>query len=155
MAHGQYAISASGGSVSFQGAVSLGSPIQISTRLTSGTTISSSQPFTIEWTGGDAGTFVKVSLGNGNVVDEYTYEYADAASGSLTLSPICEGNPVSAGGNGVVCSFGIPYSTNAQVVVEVLPAASAVSFVTADGITQSVQMSWTYRYVFGGLILQH
>jgi len=153
IAPGQYNISASGTPVTFQGRLSVGSPIQIQTPFPAGTKISSSQLFVVKWTGGDPGTLVKSSLSTGGLFDRYDFAVADAPSGSITFAPICVGNPVPAG-NGVVCSFGLTSSNNAQVVVEVLPAPSTATYVTADGITGTVQLSWAYRYVFGGLVLQ-
>ena len=135
IALGQYVLSASSNPVAFEGLLSVGSPIQIETTLTPGTKISSSQPFVVKWTGGDPGTLVRISLSTGGVYNRYDYAYVDAALGSFTLSPICMGNPVISGGNGVFCSFGIPSSNAAQVVVEVSPSPSGATYVAADGIT--------------------
>jgi hypothetical protein len=62
---GQYAISASGGVVAFQGTFPAGPPIQIQTALRPGTQIPSDQPFIIRWTGGAVGALVKVTLTSG------------------------------------------------------------------------------------------
>jgi hypothetical protein len=137
----------------FQGTLTVSSPIQIQTMLTPGTTISASQGFVLNWTGG-SGTMVKVSL----VVPEgisssYDFGYADGSTGSFTFDGICSGEPVSEGGNGVFCSFGLPSSGNATVIVEVSPLSGSASSVSAEGTTEGVQLSWMYRYVFGGLIL--
>jgi uncharacterized protein (TIGR03437 family) len=151
---GLYAIEASGDPVAFYGTLRVGSPIQIQSALAPGTQINSSEPFVIRWTGGDPGTLVKVSLVSvGPVYSQYDYGYADAASGSFTFDPICDGNPVSNGGNGVSCSFGLPSSEDAEVIVEVAPAPGTETHVTARAITDSVQLSWLYRYVFSGLKL--
>jgi uncharacterized protein (TIGR03437 family) len=154
---GPYAISASGNPVAFEGSLSVGSPIQIQTTFVPGTSISQFQPLVIKWTGGDPGTLVKVSLISvlqaGGVDSVYDYGYKDAESGSFTFTPHCSGLPPEAGGNGVFCTFGIPPSGNATVVVEVAPAPSKVMQVSAQGVTGAVQISWVYRYVFGGLIL--
>lgn len=154
IAPGQYAISASGGAVTLQGALPVGSPIHIQTPLGAGTSISTNQPFTVTWVGGDPGTIVKVTLVSKNGIDApYDYAEADAGVGTLTIAPYCTGHSISSGGNGVFCSFGLPGSNDAQVIVEVMPAPSSIISLAAQGITGSIQASWTYRYVFGGLAL--
>ena len=146
---GAYSISGTpGDAVNLQTSVQVGSPIQIQTPLTPGTVISSSSPLTIKWTGGDPGTLVQLILYSGL---SGLYTYANATGGSLTIPPFCSGNPVSAGGNGVVCSFGLPFSTNSQMVIDVLPAPANIAGIPALGITGKVQLSWSYSYVFAGL----
>jgi hypothetical protein len=142
---GTYAISATDG---LTANLVVGSPIQLQSSFPPGTAISFSQPFTVKWTGGDPGTLVKVTLISG---DRSDYTYADAGSGSLTISPICMGNPVSAGGNGYFCTFALLPSQDAQLTVEVLPAQ--VTTINVPGITGPVQLSWEYSYNFSGLVL--
>jgi uncharacterized protein (TIGR03437 family) len=150
---GQYSISASGNPVVFHGALTVPSPIQIQTTLTPGTTISASQGLVLNWTGG-FGTIVKVSLVvPEEISSDSDFGYVDGSSGSITFDGLCSGNPVSDGGNGVFCSFGLPSSNNATVVVEVSPLSGSASSVSAQGLTEGVQLSWMYRYVFGGLVL--
>jgi hypothetical protein len=153
IAPGQYSISASGSPVVFQGVLTVSSPIQIQTSLTPGTTISASLGLVVNWTGG-SGTIVKVSLVVPvGISSNFDYGYADGSSGSFTLGGMCSGNPVSDGGNGVFCSFGLPSTDNATVIVEVSPLSGTATSVSAEGLTEGVQLSWMYRYVFGGLIL--
>jgi uncharacterized protein (TIGR03437 family) len=153
VAPGQYMISGSGKPVVFQGTLTVPSPIHIQTTLTPGTTISASQGLVVNWTGG-SGAIVKVSLVVPNgIFSRFDYGYADGSTGSITFDGICSGNPVSAGGNGVFCSFGLPPSDNATVIVEVSPLSGAASSVSGVGLTEGVQLSWIYRYVFGGLVL--
>ena len=153
IAPGQYSISASGNPVAFQGTLTVPSPIQIQTTLTPGTTISASQGLVVNWTGGSE-SIVKVSLVVPNsVFSRFDYGYADGSTGSFTFDGICTGDPVSAGGNGVFCSFGLIPSDNAIVIVEVSPLSGAATSVSAVGLTEGVQLSWMYRYVFGGLVL--
>jgi uncharacterized protein (TIGR03437 family) len=152
---GQYRIGAQNDHfpVSFLGDFFVGSPIQVQTPLVPGTQILSSQPLVIKWTDGDPGTLVKVSLVSvQGVYSQKDYGYADATSGSFTFSPVCIGIPVQAGGNGTSCSFGIPSSPTAEVIVEVYNPPT-YAFIAA-GLVESVQLSWVYRYVFGGLVLQ-
>jgi uncharacterized protein (TIGR03437 family) len=146
---GTYSISASGGSIvgPFQGSVTLDAPIQI-TAVTPGETGSSGTPYTIAWTGGSPNDMVKVSLvSQGFTSVTSDYGYTPASTGFFSFQPICSGNPVSAGGNGVFCTFGIPGVT--EVVVEQMPATAQVSSFQASGITGGIQVSWTYRYIVG------
>ena len=150
---GQYSISASGNPVVFQGTLTVPAPIQIQTSLAPGTPLSASQGLTVNWTGG-AGTIVKVSLVAPNGIFSISdYGYADGSTGSFTFDGICSGNPVSQGGNGVSCSFGLGTPNDALVIVEVSPSSGTAATVSAQGLTNGVQLSWMYRYVFGGLIL--
>jgi hypothetical protein len=150
---GAYSISGTQGStVDLMASLVVGSPIQLQTTFPPGTVISSSQPLTVNWTGGDPGTLVKITLISGQGLTATSdYSYAYAASGSLTISPLCTGNPVSAGGNGVVCTLALPLSQNAQITVEVLSAQ--VTTIQAPGVTGPVQLSWQYSYTFSGLSL--
>jgi len=92
IAPGPYNISASGGPVTFRAGLSVDSPIQIQTPLPPGTTISSSQPLTVKWTGGAPGYLVKVTLAAGPGFNRNSdYAYADAASGQFTFFPYCTG----------------------------------------------------------------
>jgi uncharacterized protein (TIGR03437 family) len=149
---GTYAITGTAGNaVNLSASLTVGSPIQLQTSFPTGTTISSSQPLTVQWTGGDPGTLVKVTLISGQGSNaSASYSYAPIAAGSLTIAPVCSGNPPPAG-NGVVCSFGVPPSPNSQIEIQVLPAQT--TSVTLPGITGPVQLSWQYSYNFAGLTL--
>ncbi|HXJ37678.1 MAG TPA: hypothetical protein VNH18_00295, partial [Bryobacteraceae bacterium] len=155
IAPGTYSVAGTPGSaVGLTANLVVGSPIQLQTAFPPGTVISSSQPLTVKWTGGDPGTLVKVTLTSGQGSSARSdYTYADAASGSLTMPPVCSGSPVSAGGNGLVCSFGLPLSPQAQITVQVLPAPDIVATVSVPGVTAPVQLTWQYSYNFSGLAL--
>jgi hypothetical protein len=146
IAPGDYAIKAQGGTVSFDGTVSIGSPIRVESNLAPGTQINvgSGQPFTIRWSGGDPGTIVKAYIYGG---EQYAYKQADAEAGSITFQPACTGiaHPV--------CSIGTPPSDSAQVVVEVSPAPDKVAMFQGSGLTGKIAATWVYRYVFNNLIL--
>ena len=155
---GQYTVSASGGPAAFQGTLTMPQPIQITTPLTPGTQISVSRNFVINWTGGAPGELVKLSLvANEGLFSSVDTAYVDASAGSFTFSPICMGHSVITGGNGVYCAFGVlmtPGPTgNVSVEVDLLPSSGYASVVNVKGITQGVQLSWMYRYVFNGLSL--
>jgi hypothetical protein len=140
--------------VGLAASLTVGSPIQIQTPFPPGTVVSSSQPLTIKWTGGDPGSLVEVILTSGQgLTSASDYSYAEASSGSLTMNPLCTGNPVSAGGNGIFCSFGIPLSSNAEITVEVLPNPASTPAVTLPGVTGPVQLTWQYSYIFVELTL--
>ncbi len=156
IAPGQYTISASGGPVQFQGTLTVPPPIQIQTPLSPGTQISVSHSLVINWTGGAPGQLVKLRLvANDGLFNGVDSAYVDASAGSFTFYPICTGHSVLTGGNGVFCAFGIlmiPGPTgNVSVEVELLPSSGYANAVNAQGITQAVQLSWIYRYVFSGL----
>jgi uncharacterized protein (TIGR03437 family) len=148
---GIYTIAGTSGNaaVDLQTSVSIGSPIQLQSAFPPGTAISTSQPLTMNWTGGDPGTLVKVSLISGGAE---SYTYADAAAGTLTISPACSGNPQPAG-NGIVCTFGVPPSSTAQIAISVSPSPDKITAVSAPGITGPVQIGWFYSWTFSGLSL--
>jgi hypothetical protein len=154
MGAGKYTITGAQLSTSIQ----VGSPIQLQTSWVSSqrqfpATISSSQPLTVKWTGGDSSSLVRFSLCSTDSVQGTLcdYSYAHTSDGSLTVSPLCTGHSVSSGGNGVFCSWGLPLSTNAQIVIDVLPSASQT--IAVSGVTGLVTVSWRYRYTFAGLTL--
>lgn len=155
IAPGHYTISASGSPVQFQGMLALPSPIQVQTPLTPGTQISVGSPFIINWTGGAAGELVRLSLSASNgLFTSVDSASVDASTGSFTFSPICLGNAPPAGSVGS-CTFGVLLgpTANVSVVVEAFPSSGNAGSVTAQGVTQGVQLSWMYRYVFNGLSL--
>jgi hypothetical protein len=150
---GQYTISAPAGApVAFQQIMSVGPPISIQTNLAPGTLILASKPPTITWTGGDANSIVRLTLvGNVNEIrtlaDVY---YVPASAGSVTLQSICTAQQLPSPPG---CGFGeLPYSGNSsEIIVEVLPSGGIANSIGAQGITQQVQFTWSYRYIFGGL----
>ena len=146
---GLYDISAAGAAAvgAFRGSIMVPSPIQI-TAVQVPADISGGEPITVQWTGGSATSVVKVSLVNKLFLTEYSaYGYTAASAGSYTFQPICPGNPVSAGGNGRICSFGL--SGLKELVVEQMPVTDQVSTFQASGSTDDIRASWIYRYVFG------
>jgi uncharacterized protein (TIGR03437 family) len=143
---GAYSISAAASAAigAFQGSMTVDSPIQV----TGYSQVAYNEPLTVQWTGGAATSVVKVSLVAKTGLTQYTaYGYTAATAGSYSFQPICSGNPVSAGGNGVVCGFGLPGLS--EVVVEQVPAADQVSIFQANGITSDIRAYWIYRYVIG------
>ena len=154
IAPGQYTVSASG-PLRFQGTLTIPPPIQITTPLTPGKQISVSNNFVINWTGGTPGELVRLKLvANIGLFNGVDTAYVDASAGSYTFSPICIGNPPPMG-SGRACAFGVlmvPGATGeVSVEVELLPSSGHANAVNALGLTQGVQLSWNYRYVFSGL----
>ncbi len=143
------AISSASGPVTFHAGLEVDSPIQIQTPLPPGTVIPTRWPLTVKWTGGIPGYLVKLTLISGPGLNRsFNYAYVDAASSSFTFDPLCfpeqpTGSPS--------CSLGPIPSNDAQVIVEVSPGFPIS--VAAQGITGRAQVSWTYRYIFGGLVL--
>lgn len=153
---GKYSLVGSQGSpVGLTANLTVGSPIQLQTTFPPGMVISSSEPLTVKWTGGDPGTLVRFSLTSGQgSAARSAYTYADATAGSLSIPPRCTGQPVSAGGNGVLCGFDLPMSATAQIGIQVLPAPDHVATVTLPGVTGPVRLLWQYSYSFSGLELR-
>ena len=149
---GEYIIAAPGGPIGFSGTLFVGSPIQIQTALPPGTKFDASagQPFTVNWTGGDTGTLVKVTLQSVNPVNPaLAYIYADASAGSITFYPFCteiEHRPF--------CTMGpLSSAPDIDVIVEVSPYPANTTMIPSPGLTGGIYATWTYRYVFTGLTI--
>jgi uncharacterized protein (TIGR03437 family) len=140
-----------GASVGLDTKMTVGSPIQIQTPFPQGTVISSSQPFTIRWSGGDPDSVIRLTLmSSSKDGDTSSYTYAHVADGSLTISPTCTG------GDSLsprVCSFGIPPSSNASINIQVMPDPAKQPTVTVPGVTGPVSLTWSYYYNFSSLVL--
>jgi uncharacterized protein (TIGR03437 family) len=146
MGHGTYTISGSSGSaVRLNANIAVGSPIQLQTPLASGMKISESQPLTVMWTGGDTGTRVRITLISivAGLQPSSVSASGDAGIGSLTISPACDSSGV--------CSFGLPTTTDAEIVLQVLP--NDLPTATVPGISGPVQFYWSYTWQFLGLTL--
>ncbi len=107
MGQGTYTITGGQGSaIALNTRIPVGSPIAV---VAPQTAISSSQPLTVTWTGGDSSSVVTVTL---NTSQESYSSTTTATAGTLTIQPPC--NFVSGG-----CSFG-PAASDVQISVEVL-----------------------------------
>ncbi|HVW07219.1 MAG TPA: hypothetical protein VHC90_01480 [Bryobacteraceae bacterium] len=139
-------------SVSLNTQLTVGSPIRIQTPLSAGTVISSSQPLTIQWTGGDPDALVRFSISStpSSGTSTSSYTYARVSDGSLTIPPVCtSGNPL----NPKVCSFGIPPSSNVSITIQEMPDPAKRPAIQVPGITGPVSLSWSYAYAFPFLTL--
>jgi uncharacterized protein (TIGR03437 family) len=149
IAPGQVQIASSAGAaVQFQEAMLVGNPIKIQTNLAPGTNISASSPFTIRWSGGDANSVVRVSV-TGSPGSSLSYtSYTPATAGAVTLENNCQ---ISGEPPAQTCSFfGVAPGPD-EVVIEVLPASGLADSIAAQGLTQKVHFTWSYRYVFDGV----
>jgi uncharacterized protein (TIGR03437 family) len=148
---GQYTVSSgAGAAVSFSTTFSLGTPVQVQTDLSPGTVISASKGFQIQWTGGDAADLVRVELVSSNptyAANPFDVFWGTVGADSVKMGGLCSQSihmPPS-------CSWGLPGTNSGEVIVDVLPANDVAATVSATGLTEGVQLSWVYRYVFGGL----
>jgi hypothetical protein len=146
IAPGQVQISSSAAAaVQFQEAMPVGIPITILTNLALGTYFSALNPLTIQWSGGDSNSRVVVSMVSGSsLVSASTL----ATTGAVTLQNACQ--TIGEIPRMPVCSFGIPPGP-VEIVIEVLPASGLADSISAQGVTQKINFTWSYRYVFGGL----
>jgi len=151
IAPGQLSISSTG-PISFDEPLTIGSPIVVQTNLSPGTVLSAANPPTVQWTGGDANSVVKLSLINDAIglnVQSMTY-FAPADAHSIKLQTFChQGNPLESGSG---CSFLLAAGA-AHIIMEVLPANSAADSIPAPGLTQKINFTWSYRYIFDNLTL--
>ncbi|HVW10790.1 MAG TPA: hypothetical protein VHC90_19525 [Bryobacteraceae bacterium] len=152
IAPGQLSISSSG-PVTFQDSLVIGSPIVVQTNLSPGTVLSAATAPTIQWTGGDANSVVRLSLVSNTPdlsLQSQTY-YAPANAHSITLQTFCSERVIQPPA-GYQCSFLIP-AGSAHITLDVLPTATAADSIPAQGLTQKLNLSWSYRYVFDSLTL--
>ena len=49
------------------------------------------------------------------------------------------------------CIWTLPNTSNGLLIVDVLPPGYFANTVSAQGLTEGLQVQWIYRYVFGGL----
>ena len=140
--------------VVFEQPLSVGAGISIETSLTPGTTLDAYTSRIISWTGGDPASLVRITLiDDANLIaSPQEVLYASAGDGSVTMASCIGDNPLF----GSVCSFGLPPSKSAQLIIDVLPAGGVADTV-ADvlGISQQVRFSWAWHYVFGGLSISY
>lgn len=133
IAPGGYEISGTpGNQVGVTARISIGSPIQIQTPLPPGTVIDPYTAPTIQWTSGDPGTLVKVSL----FADEpqglfgpVAYTYADATAGSVALNSYCE-RQIDFGGT--LCTWGLESGAPVELEIEILPNPAALPTVSGS-----------------------
>jgi hypothetical protein len=82
------------------------------------------------------GAVTVISFAGQGLTAGESYSYADAGSGSLTISP------------------GLPPSSSAQITVQVLPAPDLVTAVSVPGVTGPVQLNRHYSWIFSGITLE-
>jgi uncharacterized protein (TIGR03437 family) len=139
---GSFSVAASGGADvgPFQSSLQIGSGITITSSFPPGTVlrnqVTGGRPLTVNWTGGDPGTWVTLKLvSHQGVADSYAFVHARTSSGTATLG------------------VGLPAGP-AEIIVEVAPDPAQVPGLSAPGLSLGGQHLWKYTYRFGGLTLQ-
>ena len=121
---GSFTVSAKGGADvgAFQSTVQIGAPIEVVTALAA-RVLNSQQPLQIQWTGGDANSWVTVKLvGHLGPYDYYRYAWVARASDSQIT--IQDAGP-----------FGYGIAGPVDIVIEVVPDPSQVSPFAASGLS--------------------
>ncbi len=147
VAPGQYIVSSAPNQpATFSGTFTVGTPIQLLSTFPGGTTLSARTGFTVRWQGGDPDALVRIQLVSRNGFSTVTNRYwTTVGAGSITLAGMCSPGP-SIEGSGCLWD-GLPFSTNAELVIDVLPPGGVAA---TSGATQFI---WDYRYVFDSLNL--
>lgn len=140
---GAFTVAAAGGADvgAFQSTVQIGSPIQIVTALAARVLDGSGPPLTIQWTGGDANSWVVVKL-VGNIGPREIVPWAwtaRATDGQITIQ-----------GSGNFIGFGI--GGPVEIVIDVVPDPSQIPPVTATGLSLGGRARWKYSYRFEGVL---
>ena len=140
---GEYTVTAEGGGHvgPFPAQATIPAPITIATDLQPGTSIT--LPFTLNWTGGDAGSLVTVQLiahvpgQQAEPILEVTSSASDGA-GPLPMPP-------------QQVPFSFPRHTDVEVVVTQQPAKAPSQPFSASGLTFGGAQTWSYVFDFKGL----
>ena len=138
-------MSASGGADvgAFQSTVQIGAPIQVVTALASRVLHNSDPPLQIQWTGGDANSWVTVRLVGHFGGHDYSPSAwaARASDGQIAIQGATNGP-----------GFGI--LGPAELVIEVTPDPSQVSLITAPNLSLGGRAQWKYSYYFEGVLVE-
>jgi len=142
---GSFTVSASGGADvgAFQSTVQIGAPIQVVTALASRVLHNSDPPLQIQWTGGDANSWVTVRLVGHFGGHDYSPSAwaARASDGQIAIQGATNGP-----------GFGI--LGPAELVIEVTPDPSQVSLITAPNLSLGGRAQWKYSYYFEGVLVE-
>ncbi len=147
---GSYTVTGTGGAdvAGFEAMAQIGADIEIQTPLAGATLGANCKPITIQWTGGDATSWVTARLIQHVGAAYGGYQFvnfsmqARAADGTLTV-PLVQGASCATGpANPIVVS------------VEVDPDPSEVGKFTASGLSLGGQVTWRYVHTFqAGLVI--
>jgi len=136
---GAFALSASGGAdvAAFQTTVQIGSPIQVVTALAA--RVLDENPLLIQWTGGDANSWVTLKLlSHAGPYDWFHSEWvARASDGRMTIQALPP-------------PYGFGVAGAVDIVIEVVPDPATVPAIVAPGLTLGGRALWKYKYVFQG-----
>ncbi len=136
---GLFTVAASGGTDvgAFQSKVQIGSGIQVTTAL-AGKTFDSTQPITVNWTGGDPNTWVTFTVVSPNGAAERTaYVQARATDGTVTMDTILGFLPL--------------VGQVIEMILEVTPDPAQTPSFSATGLSLGGQHLWKYTYKFEGI----
>jgi len=141
---GSFTVSAKGGADvgAFQSTAQIGAPIQVITALAA-RVLNSQQPLQIQWTGGDANSWVTVKLvGHFGPYDYYPPAWvARATDGQIAIRGAAE-------------PIGYDIAGPVDIVIEVVPDPSQVPSFAAPGLSLGGTTTWKYTYVFQGATAQ-
>lgn len=134
------------GSGAFQTNLQVAAPIQITSQFPRGTEVVG-PPFTITWTGGQAGQTVTLTIRERVVGGVHSaFSQAPATDGHLTM----HGFPIT--GQQVPGEYLPMYpSSDVEVIIEVGPDVSTPQVVSAPGLSLGSLVTWKYEYRFTGL----
>jgi hypothetical protein len=140
---GEYTVTAEGGGHvgPFSAQATIPAPITITTDLQPGTSIT--LPFTLNWTGGDAGSLVTVQLiahVPGQQAEPILEATSSASDGARPLPMPPQQVP-----------FSFPRHTDVEVIVTQQPANAASQPFSAAGLTFGGAQTWSYVFDYKGL----
>jgi uncharacterized protein (TIGR03437 family) len=139
---GSFSVQSNGGADvgPIQSSVNIASGINITTSL-AGRVLSSMKPITINWTGGDPGTWVTFTLVHHTDDDDQArIVQARTSDGTVTMAPA----------NGFIGIAPGPV----EVILEVAPDPAQIASFSSAGLTLGGRHSWKYTYRFEGVLLQ-
>jgi hypothetical protein len=133
-----------GGDVqAFESTVQIGSGIDITSSFPAGTILSSTEPVSVLWNGGDPNAWVTLRVvSHQGVHDSYSFRQNRASAGGILIP------------SSVQFPLGPAGPAPADIYVEVTPDPSDESMLSVPGLTLGGRHTWKYTYHFGGLIIQ-
>jgi hypothetical protein len=142
---GSFMVTAEGGTDvgPFQGSVRIGSGINITSSFPAGTTLPSTLPIVVNWTGGDPDTWVTMRVVRHlKTRENYSSVQVRTSRGTATLNPA--GGFLPPG----------PGPADTEIIVVVTPDPNDVPTISASGLSLGGRHLWKYTYRFGGLTIQ-
>ena len=140
---GSFQSTASGGTDvdAFTSTTPIGAGIDLTTSFPPGTNISTQQPITISWTGGDSRSLVTLKAARvTSAYTQYNVCTARASAGTLTM--------------GLAGRFLGVQPGPGEITIEVVPDPAQVPGFSAPGLSLGGQHLWKYSYRFGSITFQ-